>query len=279
MTALTSSLVDHYAPENLIAIIKEALAEAGADPDAPSLEALKPVDEFHTGGIEATEALLDPLGITAEMRVLDLGSGIGGTARYIASRFHAHVTGVDLTYGFVETAKTLSEMTGLSTRTTFHEGTILDLPLDANRYDLATMMHVGMNIADKAALFAEVARVLAPGGRFALFDIMKGDGADDVAFPVPWSPTPEASFVDYPYVYRNAAKSAGLTLIHERDRSDYARDYFQRVIAAIDADGVPPVGLHLLMGSEAQTRYGNAVAAAKTYATAPWEMVFQKAEA
>ena len=276
MSDLETAVAGHYAPGGLLASIKVALVEAGADPEAPDAEVLKPVDEFHTGGLEATEALLDPLGITPETRVADMGSGIGGTARFIAKRYGAHVTGVDLTPEFVETAEALSQMVGLSDRTAFQTGSVLDLPLASDTYDLATQLHVGMNIADKKALFAEVYRVLKPGGRYAIFDIMTGGSGAEIGFPVPWATDADGSFVESPTVYRAAAEAAGFTPVAERDRTDYALGFFNRVIKAMEEQGPQPIGLHLLMGQTAQEKYGNAVKAAFDGATAPWEMVFEK---
>lgn len=277
MSDAASHVIQHYETGPVLERIKAGLKEAGVKLDHVTPEDLKPVDEFHTGGLEATEELLMPLGITKTTRVLDIGSGIGGTARFIATRFGATVHGVDLTPEFVQAAEALSAMVGLADKTRFEVGSALDLPVPEATVDLVTMMHVGMNIEDKPALFAEVDRVLVPGGRFALFDIMKpGDLA--LPFPVPWASTQESSFVDTPKVYRDAASSAGLSLIAERDRTDYAIDFFTRITAASDGTNTPPppLGLHLLMGAAAPERYGNAVRAALGGATAPWEMIFEK---
>lgn len=266
----------HYGAANLLQRIETGLVALGADPAAPAPEDLKPVDEFHTGGIEATEALLSPLSIGAGTRVLDIGCGIGGTVRYIARHTDAEVTGLDLTPAYVAVAAELTRRVGLDARTRFLQGSALEMPFADAAFDLATMFHVGMNIADKGRLFAEVARVLAPGGRFALFDIMRGDGAGEIGYPAPWSPDATHSFVAPPQDYRDAAAGAGLRLVAERDRGDFARAYFQKVTAAIEAHGPPPVGLHLLMGEEAPVRYGNAVTAAMARVAAPWEMVFER---
>lgn len=276
MPTLEDKVAHHYAPGALMKKISEALAEAGADPRAPKPDDLKAVDEFHTGGLEATEALLEPLGVSKSMRVLDLGSGIGGTARFIALRYGAQVTGIDLTPEFVETASTLSARVGLSDATQFHVGSVLDLPLEDRSFDLVTMIHVGMNISDKRRLFAEAYRVLQPGGRFALFDIMLRDPDGEIAFPVPWASAAEGSFVELPEVYREAAASAGFEQVGERDQSGYAQAFFTRVMEATEAQGVPPVGLHLLMGSTAQEKYGNVAREVLDGTVGPWEMVFQR---
>ena len=273
MSDLETRVSSHYTTGALLETIKGGLRAAGADPENPAPEDLKGVDEFHLGGLEATEQFLDPLGIGPDQRVLDIGSGIGGTARFIAGRYGASVTGVDLTPAFVETAAALSAMVGMSDQTRFLQGSALELPVEDRSADLITMLHVGMNIADKPALFAEVARVLAPGGRFALFDLMEGSG-EALTFPVPWASDGEHSFVVPPQTYRDAAATAGLTPVSEVDRSEYSVDFFTRVMAA---DGPPPpVGLHLIMGPTAKEKYGNVARAVLDGRVAGWEMVFAR---
>ena len=235
MSTLEQRVLAHYTSATLLETIKGGLAAAGADPDAPAPEDLKGVDEFHLGGLEATEQFLDPLAITARTRVLDIGAGIGGTARFIAGRYGAKVTGIDLTPAFVETAAALSAMVGMSGLTSFEQGSALALPVPDGSADLATMLHVGMNIADKPALFAGVARALAPGGRFALFDLMERDG-QPFDFPVPWASDAQGSFVAPPSAYRDAAAGAGLVPVAQVDRTAYGIDFFNRVMAA---PGVP----------------------------------------
>jgi SAM-dependent methyltransferase len=269
-------LQDYYGQAAILDRIDAGLRATGADPQAPSLDALKPVDEFHTGGVLATQALLDPLGLAPQRRVLDIGCGIGGVSRYVADRYGAQVTGVDLTPGFVAIATELSRRVGLADQTAFHTGSALDLPVPDGGFDLAVLFHVGMNIADKAQLFAEAARALAPGGRFAVFDIMRGHGKGEITFPVPWSPDAAHSFVAPPETYRSAAAAAGLTLEHERDRGQFARAFFAKAVAAVQEHGVPHIGLHLLMGEAAPERYANAIAAANADIAYPWEMVFRK---
>jgi len=275
MSDTKTIVTNHYDTGRMLERIKAGLRAAGIDPDAPSPDDLKAVDEFHTGGVEATEALLAPLGIGPAHRVADLGSGIGGTARFIASRYGASVTGYDLTEAFVETARALSAMAGIERLTAFETASVLDLPAADNSFDLATMFHVGMNIEDKEGIFREAARILVPGGRFALFDLMIRDGgAHD--FPVPWASEPVSSHLSPPEAYRAAAEAAGMRLAAERDRHGYAVGFFDRVMAAqAEAGGPPHIGLHLIMGETARERYGNFVRAVKAGTIGPWEMVFE----
>ena len=275
MDSLETRVADHYAVDRIVDTIKAALERAGADPDAPTPEDLKPVDEFHTGGQEATDALLNQLDITSETRVLDIGCGIGGTARHVAARAGCHVTGVDLTPAYVTAAKTLSTLVGLDALTTFRTGSALDLPVPVHAFDLVLMFHVGMNIDDKKTLFAEVARVLAPGGTFALFDVMRLSDAP-LNFPFPWAETSGVSFVDPPEIYREAAEKAGFGRLEERNRLDFALDFFNRVFARMEkAGGPPPLGIHLLMGGTAKEKLQNYVTHISAGDIAPVEMIFR----
>ena len=275
MTDTETLVARHYAGATLLDNIRAALKEAGVDPDAPGIEDLKPVDEFHTGGLEATDALLDQLTITADTRVLDIGCGIGGAARHVAARTGAHVRGFDLTPDFVTTATALSDLVGMADQTNFQVGSALDIPEPDDSADLALMFHVGMNIEDKTTLCSEAARVLAPGGTFALFDVMRGSDVP-LTYPFPWAEEAAFSFVSPPEDYRAAATAAGFEQVAERDRSDFAKDFFDRVFARIaQAGGPPPVGIHLLMHETGKTKIENYITHLSAGDIAPTEMIFR----
>lgn len=272
MAGSTDEIVRHYGGADLYDRIVAAFAAAGVSEDALTHENLKPVDEFHIGGVAATEALLDPLGIGPATRILDLGSGLGGPARFMVRRYGARVTGIDLTPDFVETARRLCALVGIEAD--FTAGSALDLPFADASFDLVTLIHVGMNLPDKPRLFSEAARVLAPEGRFAVYDVMRFGAHPE--FPLPWATTPGASFLDTPEAYLAAAGAAGLSLVHRADRGAVARAFFAEMQAKMAKDGPPVVGLPLLMGAEAPVKVANMVAAVNAGHIQPVEMVFGK---
>ena len=276
MPTIEDDVARHYTTGDLTERILQALDALKVDPDKMSARDLKAGDEFHTGGVAATDHLFDQLTITPETRVLDVGSGIGGTSRYVAERFGAHVTGIDLTPEFVETATSLSNRVGLGDRNRFHVGSATAMPVPDASFDLAYLLHVGMNIEDKTALFADVARALAPGGVFALFDVMRGTEQKPLVYPLPWSSVPETSFVDPPETYKSAAGEAGLQLLTETDRTRFALDFFEQVFAKTAESGPPALGIHLMMGDTAPTKFQNYVANLKAGRIRPTEMVFVK---
>ncbi len=275
MASLEGDVARHYTTGAIIERILAALESLGVEIASARPEDLKPVDEFHTGGMEATLALLEQLDITPDTEVLDIGSGIGGTARTLAARYGCRVTGIDLTEEFVDAARALTAMVGLGDRASFRLGSALALPVPDAGFDLAFLLHVGMNIADKPGLFAEARRALRPGGTFAIFEVMKR-GPDPLDFPVPWSTAPETSFVDPPETYRAAADAAGFELVSERDRSEFASGFFARISAMMaERGGPPPLGIHLLMGEAAPLKIQNYVTALEAGRIAPIEMIFR----
>jgi len=263
----------HYTSGNLLARIRQGLAAMGCDPDNPGLDDLKPVDEFHIGGVQATRDLLEQVDIGPDSALLDIGSGLGGPARFIASSTGCHVTGIDLTEEFVTTATALSAMTGLGDRTTFVTGSALDLPFEAASFDAATLIHVGMNLPDKPTLFAGVARALRPGGTFVVYDVMR-TGPGELAYPVPWAETAATDFSAPPEAYRASAEAAGFTIAAERGRRDFALDFFRaRKAEAAGQDGPPPLGIHLLTGSTGPQKMRNMMTNIEAGTIAPVEMI------
>ena len=271
MSKPDNGIVEHYTKSGLFERIIEALGKLGKTAGTIEPKDLKLVDEFHIGGIEATEDLLAQIEIRKSAQVLDIGSGIGGMTRHIVAHYGANVTGLDLTPEFVNTARRLTELVGLNAE--FRVGSALEMPFNANQFDLATLMHVGMNLPDKPKLFAEVNRVLRPGGCFAVFDVMQ-IGENHPNFPLPWSNRPETSFLEKPETYLDAAAAAGFTLTARRCRGDFARDFFKKLSASLAGSTPPPLGLGLLMGEETQTKVGNMVAAVSAGDIAPVEMIF-----
>lgn len=270
----TSKIEAHYASGSLLERIEAGLAEHGVRPPL-DLDTLALFDEFHIGGRQATASFLKKLGVTAGNRVLDLGCGLGGPARFIAKATGARVTGVDLTREFVETGRALTGMALMLDVVDIVQGSILDLPFPDRSFDVAYMIHVGMNTADKAALAAEAARVLKPGGVFGIYDVM-AISDEPITYPVPWASTAEHSALGTPQAYRDALTGAGFRIESETDRTEFAQAFFARMAELrANADGPPPLGIHLVMGPDAPTKMRNMIANIANGLIAPIEMVAQ----
>ena len=253
----TAAVRATYATADLGDAILAGLRAAGKDMDALRPDELAPVDQFHTGGRAATITLAARAGLTAGMRVLDVGGGIGGTARTLASAIGCTVTVLDLTEEYCRAGEMLTARTGLSDRVTFRHGDALALPFPDASFDAVWMQHASMNIPDKARLAVEVYRVLRPGGRFALHEVMAGP-VQPVHFPVPWAREPSASFLQPPETVRAVIRAAGFDELAWVDETDAARDWFRHRLAGAPAQsGLPPLGIHLLIGADFGMRMRN----------------------
>ena len=195
------------------------LAEKIADSlrgEGKELAALRPtdlsyIDEFHFLGREATLRLSMQMHLDADSRVLDIGSGLGGAARTLATEYACHVTGIDLTPAYCEVAGVMSDWVGLAGRTSFQLGDATELPFADRRFDAAISQHAAMNIAARDRLYAEAHRVLVPGGRFAIYDILQGEGGDPL-YPAPWAreaSMPDSQYWKYRIPRRKASTGCG----------------------------------------------------------------------
>ena len=245
---LERQVASHYGQKGLERTILEALSASGKEAEKLSTADLSAVDEFHLGWHAATIELAKGVGLVPAMHVLDVGCGIGGPARYFAEAHGCRVTGIDLTQEFVETAEALTRRCGLAARVSFRQASALALPFDAGTFDAATLIHVGMNIGNKAGVFTEIGRVLKPSGRFGIYDIMRmGEG--ELPYPMPWAATPDTSFVEPPESYRRALAHAGFEIEKEQSRRDLALTLGREMRGNVEKGVAPRMGLHLLMGS------------------------------
>jgi ubiquinone/menaquinone biosynthesis C-methylase UbiE len=266
-----AAVAGHYGRGKLEELILGAVAREGKDPENLTAGDLAAVDEFHVGGLEATQELAKHMELRPGLRLLDVGSGLGGPARYFAAEHGCRVTGIDLTEEFVRVAGSLTRRTKLDGLAEFRQGSALELPFERGTFDRAYMIHVGMNIADKAGIFREVRRVLKAAGLFTVFDIMRtGDGA--IRYPVPWALSEETSFVAKVEDYRDALQNAGFRVAQERGRGPFAIEFTERMMARMAQGGPPALGLHLLMGEKTPVIVGNILGAMKEGVLEPVEL-------
>ncbi len=234
-------------PGELVAAISSALDAAGVDRTTLRPADLASIDEFHIRGRAASLEIIDALALPSDAQVLDLGSGLGGPARTLAEQAGCRVTGIDLTPEFCEVATALSEWTGLSGRTRFQVGDATATGLPDSSVDAALTVHAAMNISDKPGLYAEAFRVLRPGGRFVVYDVLQGEGGE-VHYPVPWAEDSATSFLVTTDEMRELLQTAGFEVISDVDSSEESLAWFQEMRARIDRDGPPPVTFAAFLG-------------------------------
>jgi len=235
--------------------IERALVAAGLDLAHLQPADLAPLEDFHTMGRIATHQLVDLLDVTSDHHVLDAGSGVGGTARFVANTRECRVTAVDLTDEYCETARWLNRLVGLDDRISVRQADVTALPLADATFDVVFSQHVQMNVADKPRLYTEARRVLVDGGRLALWDITSGDGSE-LDFPLPWADGPAQSHLVTPSQLRTVVESAGFAIDHWADLTADAAALMQALLT------LPPnpLGLHAFV-ADFETKATNLTAA------------------
>ena len=212
MSYSPQAVAEHYGKRDLAQTILAALRAAGKDVARMTIDDLAPVDEFHTGGRNATARLAQLAEVKAGQRVLDVGCGIGGPSRYLASTFGCAVTGIDLTAEFIEVANMLAGRTGLSGKVTYRQGNALELPFADASFDLVWSQNAAMNIEDRARLYGEMRRVLKTSGRLAIQDVAAGPGGEPY-YPAPWASDQSISFLMTPQRTRDLLERAGFRVL------------------------------------------------------------------
>lgn len=247
---MVDEIAAHYSGGGGLAeTIAASLRGMGKDPAKLTTADLASVDEFHIRGRPATIEVAERMNLRSDSQVLDIGSGLGGPARTLAETIGCHVTGIDLTPAFCDAATVLSAWVGLGDRVAFRQADATDLPFADDRFDAAMTIHAAMNIAAKDKLYSEARRVVRPGGIFAVYDVLQGEGGE-VLFPVPWAREPSISHLATPDEMVSLLTGAGLEVRHVHDSTDESQQWFEAMTARMAQAGPPPVSFHLFLGAD-----------------------------
>lgn len=242
--AIETDVASHYGNADIAERIVAALKAAN---QPLTVDALSVLDHFHGRGIVATKELVELLKPQPGEHLLDIGSGIGGPARWIASKCDVHVTGVDLTPEFCAAAEALNRLTGLANRVTITNGSALALPVPDNAFDRAYSQNVVMNIADKRQFYREAFRALKPGGVLALSNLCAGNG-EPLIYPVPWAETAATSFLATPAEMEADLRAAGFEIVTLRDTTEDVEPATRRNRERLESEGLGALGTHLILG-------------------------------
>lgn len=222
--------------------IRRALSEAGRDPERLDPQELALLEDFHSSGRVATMALVELAGVQDGDRVLDAGTGIGGTARLLAQR-GCRVDAVDITAEYCEIARWLNVACGLDERIAVQEADVLELPFEEGSFDVVFSQHVQMNVADKEGLYRETRRVLRPGGRLALWDVLAGESGEPL-LPLPWAEKAESSHLLGAEELAAVLAAQGLRPLAWNDLTEQSASFMRMVL---EQPSLPPLGLHVFV--------------------------------
>ncbi|MFW1678175.1 methyltransferase domain-containing protein [Pontibacter sp. JAM-7] len=267
---------NHYDNSSLLELIHAGISKLGKSNKTVTVEDLAPVDEFHIGGRVATDHLMNQLTFSQSAELLDIGCGLGGASRFIAKHYGNKVTGIDLTDVYVSVGKTLTDWVDLKHLVSLHQGSALDMPFNDMSFDGAYMLHVGMNIQAKGALFTQTARVLKPGAKFGVYDVMRTKEGN-LSYPVPWASDESFSFLSSPEEYSALLQSSGFTIEAINDRREFALEFFKQLKEKSEASkGPPALGLHLLMQHTSPEKMRNMISNIANGLVSPTEIIAKK---
>jgi ubiquinone/menaquinone biosynthesis C-methylase UbiE len=181
---------------------------------------LQNYDQDHYGGIKANDILAQKAGIQSASYVLDVGSGMGGPARYLAARYGCRVMGLDVTESRYRGALRLTKMVQLDHLVEFQLGNALNMPFADNTFDVVIGQETWVHIPEKPRLIGECARVVKVDGIIAFTDVLRGEALgrsemerlqQEMAFAT----------LETAEGYARLLTASGCTLLEQEDLSDH----------------------------------------------------------
>ena len=246
----------YYSPNDLYNKIVDGLNTLKKDLAKLTLDDLQPVDEFHIRGDAATKELIELAQFTPDMHILDVGCGIGGSTRRLSRETGCHVTGIDLSDEYIDTAERLTQLLDMQNQVKFQACSALELPFADNSFDGVWSLQMNMNVEDKLAWLKETYRVIKPGGRAILYEVCGGKNTH-LHFPVPWAQDSAMSFLISPSSFRELVTSAGFDIEVWSDKTDLAQQAFANAKMPVGEPQLPVLGVYLLVGEDIQTKAYN----------------------
>lgn len=264
--------------ESLNAFI-DTLSPSQAETPQNLMKALGAIDELHIGGIKASKIFFENISLQEKTSILDIGSGLGGPARFCAAHYHCHVTGIDLTDAFCKGATYLSQRTEMDRDTAFQAGDALNMPFPDAHFDGAYTIHTAMNISDKATLYAEAARVLKQGSTFGIYDVLLYGQAEEanLQYPLPWASTPDISHLITVDTLTQLLTNSGFEILKTEDMHALALTALERGLQNLKSDPQDSFAPKtMIIGEGYIERVTNLLHNLREKRISPWQIIARK---
>ena len=255
--------------------IHKAMSEAGLNDKKLEIEDLFPIDQYHARGIAATVDLGKRMPIQENQKIIDIGCGLGGPARYFAKQFQCFITGIDITSSFVEIGNRFNKLTSMSNSVSLQVGNGEALNFENETFDGGYSQHVTMNIKNRKKFFLEAYRVLKKGTFFAFSEHGLGPERNPI-FPLPWADTSEMSFLLSPESTISLLKEIGFYDIQIIETSEKYILGYEKMISTKPEKEESILGIHVIGGTTMKQRSINSMKSIKEKRTLPFEIVCKK---
>jgi len=271
----SKSIENFWTRGDIFSRVHHAMSEAGLINKELNIEDLFPIDQYHARGIAATVDLGKRMPISKNQKIIDIGCGLGGPARYYAKEFKCFITGIDITPSFIEIGNEFNKLTSMSDniKLLVGNGEILDFKNET--FDGAYSQHVTMNISNREKFFSEAFRVLKKDSFFAFTEHGLGPEGNPI-FPLPWADSSEMSFLLPPETTISILKDIGFSDIKIIETADKYILGYEKLIGLKSENKKPILGIHVIGGESMNERSTNSMQSIKENRTLPFEIVCKK---
>ena len=260
---------------NLKERVKIALKKANLNKKSLKIEDLHPIDQYHARGIEATKELAEKLKVDKSHKIIDIGCGLGGPARYFAKHFQCKVTGVDITPSFIEIGNDFNKRTNMDHKVTLKVSDGDTLPFNNDEFDGAISQHVTMNVKNRELFFSEIYRVIKINSFFAFSEHGLGPKGNPT-FPLPWADNEDMNFLKTADSTIEILKKIGFKNIALVETGEKYMQGYQKILKRNKKTKVPIMGMHVIGGPTMFERQKNSLLAIKEKRTFPFEIICYK---